>query len=77
MSAMTDPSESGETDPSRSAESTESAEPTVECPFCASTDVVKESAFGSEISKEKYYCNGCKTIFERIKYDGKQPDTGR
>lgn len=75
MSAMTDPSKSGESsDPSESAEPTD---PTVECPFCGSADVTKESAFGSEISKEKYYCNGCKTVFERIKYDGRQPDTGR
>lgn len=48
-----------------------------ECPFCGSTDTERESAFGSEISKEQYYCNGCRTVFERIKYDGKAADTGR
>lgn len=48
-------------------------DPRVECPHCGSADVDKESAFGSEISKTQYYCNGCHTVFERIKYDGKQP----
>ena len=47
------------------------------CPFCGSTDVELESAFGSEISKSQYYCNGCSTMFERIKFDGKRPNTGR
>ncbi|WP_311172220.1 hypothetical protein [Halobellus ordinarius] len=47
------------------------------CPFCGSEDVEKESTFGTEISKSQYYCNGCHTLFERIKYDGAMPDTGR
>ncbi len=49
----------------------------VVCPFCDSDDTEQESAFGSEISKTQYYCNGCNTMFERIKYDGENPDTGR
>jgi transposase-like protein len=52
------------------------SDPEVVCPFCGSTDTERESAFGSEISKMQYYCNGCHTVFERIKFDGKQPDTG-
>lgn len=52
------------------------SEPDVVCPFCESADTERESAFGSEISKMQYYCNGCNTVFERIKFDGKQPDTG-
>lgn len=47
------------------------------CPFCDSTDVDRESTFGSEISTIKYYCRRCQTPFERVKYDGDQPDTGR
>jgi len=47
------------------------------CPFCGSEDVELESTFGSEVSKSQYYCNSCHTIFERIKYDGAMPDTGR
>ena len=56
-------------------EEAENVEPS--CPFCGSTDVERESAFGSEISKSQYYCNGCSTMFERIKFDGKRPNTGR
>lgn len=48
-----------------------------ECPFCGSTETERESRFGSEVSKSQYYCHGCKTVFERLKYDGKSADTGR
>ncbi|ADJ16480.1 PaaD-like zinc ribbon domain-containing protein [Halalkalicoccus jeotgali] len=51
------------------------SDPEVVCPFCGSSETDQESAFGSEISKTQYYCNGCNTVFERIKFDGKQPDT--
>ncbi|MGQ4555370.1 PaaD-like zinc ribbon domain-containing protein [Halobellus sp. GM3] len=51
--------------------------PEAACPFCGSTDTELESTFGTEISKSQYYCNGCQTVFERIKYDGAMPDTGR
>lgn len=47
------------------------------CPFCGSADTELESTFGTEVSKSQYYCNGCATVFERIKYDGAMPDTGR
>lgn len=57
--------------------SNQSKELEVVCPFCESTDTEQESAFGSEISKTQYYCNGCNTVFERIKFDGENPDTGR
>lgn len=49
-------------------------EPAIECPHCGSSDVEQESAFGSEVSKSQYYCRDCRTVFERIKYDGKLPD---
>lgn len=45
----------------------------VACPFCDATDVERASTFGSEVSKAQYYCNDCNTVFERLKYDGKQP----
>lgn len=48
-----------------------------ECPFCGSTETEVEAAFGSEVSKTQYYCNGCTTVFERLKFDGDLPDTGR
>lgn len=47
------------------------------CPFCGSDDTEIESTFGSEVSKSQYYCRGCRTVFERIKYDGATPATGR
>jgi len=55
----------------------ESAKVEAVCPFCGSADTELESTFGSEVSKSQFYCNGCHTIFERIKYDGAMPDTGR
>lgn len=42
------------------------------CPFCESTDVRLESHFGSEIGKSRYYCQGCGSLFERLKWDGEQ-----
>lgn len=48
-----------------------------ECPFCGSTATERESRFGSEISKAQYYCTACRTVFERIKYDGERADTRR
>lgn len=47
------------------------------CPFCESEDTEKHSEFGSEVSKQQYYCNGCNTVFERVKFDGDLPETGR
>ncbi|WP_186336511.1 hypothetical protein [Natrarchaeobaculum aegyptiacum] len=57
--------------------SANATEPTAVCPFCESTETERYSQFGGEISKRQYYCNGCHTVFERIKYDGATPDTGR
>lgn len=59
------------------ADATDDDAPEPTCPFCGSTDADRESAFGSEVSNVQYYCNGCNTVFERIKYDGARPDTGR
>ena len=53
------------------------AEPAVDCPWCGSGDVERLSRFGTEISKEGYFCNDCRSPFERMKYDGERPDTGR
>lgn len=51
---------------------------TLSCPYCESTNVVKDNQFGPEISKSQHFCNSCETPFERIKFgDGKKPDTGR
>lgn len=50
----------------------------VECPFCGTTDVVKDSEFGPEISKSQYFCTACQSPFERIRLgESRRPDTGR
>ena len=56
----------------------EAPEGQLSCPFCDSTDVVKDSDFGPEISKSQHYCNFCETPFERIKFgESRRPETGR
>lgn len=59
------------------AEGDETTDATPQCPHCGSTDTERHSRFGSEVSAEQHYCNGCRTVFERIKYDGEVADTGR
>jgi ribosomal protein L37AE/L43A len=59
------------------AEGDETMDATPQCPHCDSTDTERHSRFGSEVSAEQHYCNGCRTVFERIKYDGEVADTGR
>lgn len=54
-----------------------SDDPEVACPFCGSAAVERTSRFGTEISKQGYFCTDCRTPFERLKYDGRRPDTGR
>lgn len=56
--------------------SAEPIDPDVVCPFCDSTNVERLSRFGTEISKQGYFCNACRSPFERIKYDGRRPETG-
>ena len=54
------------------------ADEDVSCPVCDSADVVKDNDFGPEISKSQYYCNGCGTPFDRIKFgESRRPETGR
>jgi ring-1,2-phenylacetyl-CoA epoxidase subunit PaaD len=39
----------------------------VECPYCSSPQVIKESSFGCALCRSIYYCKNCKNPFERIK----------
>lgn len=39
----------------------------VECPFCGSNETTLESAFGSTLCKQIYYCERCRQSFERFK----------
>jgi len=38
------------------------------CPFCGSIDTQKLSDFGTSVMVKQYYCNGCRTVFEWIKW---------
>lgn len=39
----------------------------VDCPFCKSRDVELFSLFGQQLMTVQYYCNSCRTAFERVK----------
>lgn len=44
---------------------TDSAKP---CPFCQSTQTRKLADFSTSLMVKLYYCEGCKTTFEAIKW---------
>lgn len=44
-----------------------SAPEDVRCPFCASADVVMDSAFGPTQCRSLFYCRGCRQPFEALK----------
>ena len=37
------------------------------CPYCASSDVAMDSAFGPTQCRSLYYCRGCRQPFEALK----------
>jgi DNA-directed RNA polymerase subunit RPC12/RpoP len=39
----------------------------IQCPFCGSSDTEFFSLFGQQLLTVQYYCNGCRTPFERVK----------
>lgn len=39
----------------------------ITCPYCDSVDVELFSLFGQQLLTAQYYCNGCRTPFERVK----------
>jgi transposase-like protein len=41
----------------------------VACPFCASSETEVFSPFGSAASVAQYYCRGCRTVFEYLKWE--------
>lgn len=43
------------------------SESLIACPFCGSTDTEFFSLFGQQLLTVQYYCNGCRTPFERVK----------
>jgi ring-1,2-phenylacetyl-CoA epoxidase subunit PaaD len=44
-----------------------SAPEDIRCPFCASADVVMDSAFGPTQCRSLFYCRGCRQPFEALK----------
>lgn len=41
------------------------------CPFCGGRDTAIFSAFGSQLSVATYWCEGCRSPFEFMKWGGK------
>ncbi len=39
-----------------------------ECPFCARNDTELMNAFGSQLSVSTYWCKGCRSPFEFMKW---------
>ncbi|HET6362047.1 MAG TPA: hypothetical protein VFH11_08315 [Gemmatimonadota bacterium] len=56
----------GEASPGRSA-------PEVRCPHCDSRDVELEAAFGGSLMSSQFYCRGCRTVFEWVKWESAGP----
>jgi DNA-directed RNA polymerase subunit RPC12/RpoP len=42
---------------------------TVRCPFCGSERTRLESPFGSTLGFALYWCEGCRTAFEYLKWE--------
>jgi hypothetical protein len=38
------------------------------CPFCGSSDTVKEADFGTSLMVNRQYCRHCHSFFEAIKW---------
>jgi len=39
----------------------------VTCPFCRSLETEPMALFGQQLLTVQYYCNGCKTPFEKVR----------
>lgn len=46
------------------------------CPFCDSTDVELEAPFGGSLMTSQFWCRGCRTVFERVKWDREESEAG-
>lgn len=43
------------------------------CPHCGCTDVELEAEFGSSLMSRQFYCRGCRTVFEWVKWEADHP----
>lgn len=48
----------------------------VACPHCGTTDVAVESQFGSSLMTRQFYCRGCRTVFEWVKWEPEEHPGG-
>jgi ring-1,2-phenylacetyl-CoA epoxidase subunit PaaD len=55
----------------------ETPEGGIDCPFCGSHDTELFSLFGPQLLTVQYYCNACRTPFERVKGDDVLRDAAR
>jgi sarcosine oxidase delta subunit len=42
----------------------------VSCPWCGSRDVSEAAAYGSLLMTAQWFCESCKSPFERIRHRG-------
>ncbi|MFN2382647.1 MAG: hypothetical protein ABR559_00120 [Gemmatimonadota bacterium] len=55
----------------------EAPQPTpVACPHCGSLDVAVEALFGSSLMTRQFYCRGCRTVFEWVKWEAADDPAG-
>ncbi|WP_441296845.1 PaaD-like zinc ribbon domain-containing protein [Bacillus sp. V33-4] len=40
----------------------------IQCSFCSSENVKKISSFGTAQLVRQYYCNGCRSVFEYVRW---------
>ena len=38
------------------------------CPFCGSSDTVKDSDFSTSLMVGRHYCRRCRSLFEAVKW---------
>lgn len=44
------------------------------CPHCGETDTELMSPFGSVLANAQYYCHGCRSTFEFMKWQASDQD---
>jgi len=44
------------------------------CPFCGSADTELFALFGQFLLASQYYCRGCQTVFDVVRWQEADPD---
>ncbi len=66
---MTRPDRSGRSPSDPDPSSDDPGVSPVVCPHCDSTDVKVEAAFGGSLMTRQYWCEGCRTVFEWVRWE--------